>query len=172
MNRIKQLFGIQYPIIQAGMTVQRLGTRECGFQRWRPWHHWRGLHVPRSAARSNPEMQSGHRQPFAVNVPLLYPSIEEHMATIVELGVPVVFTSAATQNWTEHLKSHGIQVVHVVSSVKFALKAQAQASTRWWLKDLRQGAQRGRTTTLCLVPSADALDAGDCGRRYRGCAAT
>ncbi|MEC7694506.1 MAG: nitronate monooxygenase, partial [Bacteroidota bacterium] len=64
-------------------------------------------------------------KPFAVNVPLLYPAVEEHMASIVELGVPIVFTSAGNpRTWTKHLQDHGIKVVHVVSSVKFALKAQ------------------------------------------------
>ena len=101
-------------------------------------------------------------RPFAVNVPLLYPSIEEHMATIVELGVPIVFTSAGNpKTWTEHLKSHGIRVVHVVSSVKFALKAQAAGVDAVVAEGFEAGGHNGReeTTTLCLVPSvADALD--------------
>ena len=97
-----------------------------------------------------------------MNVPLLYPSIEEHMATIVELGVPIVFTSAGNpKTWTEHLKSHGIRVVHVVSSVKFALKAQAAGVDAVVAEGFEAGGHNGReeTTTLCLVPSvADALD--------------
>jgi len=97
-----------------------------------------------------------------VNVPLLYPSIEEHMATIVALGVPIVFTSAGNpKTWTEHLKSHGIRVVHVVSSVKFALKAQAAGVDAVVAEGFEAGGHNGReeTTTLCLVPSVtDALD--------------
>ena len=101
-------------------------------------------------------------RPFAVNVPLLYPSIEEHMATIVELGVPIVFTSAGNpKTWTEHLKSQGIRVVHVVSSVKFALKAQAAGVDAIVAEGFEAGGHNGReeTTTLCLVPSVvDTLD--------------
>ena len=84
------------------------------------------------------------------------------MATIVELGVPIVFTSAGNpKTWTEHLKSHGIRVVHVVSSVKFALKAQAAGVDAVVAEGFEAGGHNGReeTTTLCLVPSvADALD--------------
>ena len=62
-------------------------------------------------------------KPFAVNVPLLYPAVEEHMASIVQLGVPIVFTSAGNpKTWTSHLHEHGIKVIHVVSSVKFAVE--------------------------------------------------
>jgi enoyl-[acyl-carrier protein] reductase II len=90
-----------------------------------------------------------------VNVPLLYPSIEEHMASIVELEVPIVFTSAGNpKTWTDHLKSHGIKVVHVVSSVKFALKAQAAGVDAVVAEGFEAGGHNGReeTTTMCLVP--------------------
>ena len=127
MNRIKELFGIQYPIIQAGMIW-------CsGWELASAVSNAGGLGII-GAGSMYPEVlrdqilkcKAATDRPFAVNVPLLYPSIEEHMATIVELGVPIVFTSAGNpKTWTEHLKSHGIRVVHVVSSVKFALKAQA-----------------------------------------------
>lgn len=101
-------------------------------------------------------------KPFAVNVPLLYPAVEEHMESIVELGVPVVFTSAGNPKaWTSHLKSHGIRVVHVVSSVKFALKAQEAGVDAVVAEGFEAGGHNGReeTTTMCLVPAvADACD--------------
>lgn len=101
-------------------------------------------------------------RPFAVNVPLLYPSIEEHMATIVELKVPIVFTSAGNPKaWTRELKSHGVKVVHVVSSVKFGRKAQAAGVDAVVAEGFEAGGHNGReeTTTMCLVPAvSDALD--------------
>ena len=106
--------------------------------------------------------QAATNRPFAVNVPLLYPSIEEHMATIVELKVPIVFTSAGNPKaWTQHLKSHGIKVVHVVSSVKFGLKAQAAGVDAVVAEGFEAGGHNGReeTTTMCLVPAvSEALD--------------
>jgi enoyl-[acyl-carrier protein] reductase II len=106
--------------------------------------------------------QAATNCPFAVNVPLLYPSIEEHMATIVELKVPIVFTSAGNPKaWTQHLKSHGIKVVHVVSSVKFGLKAQAAGVDAVVAEGFEAGGHNGReeTTTMCLVPAvSEALD--------------
>ena len=163
MNRIKQLFGIQFPIIQAGMIW-------CsGWELASAVSNAGGLGII-GAGSMYPEVlrdqiqkcQAATNRPFAVNVPLLYPSIEEHMATIVELGVPIVFTSAGNpKTWTEHLKSHGIRVVHVVSSVKFALKAQAAGVDAVVAEGFEAGGHNGReeTTTLCLVPSvADALD--------------
>lgn len=99
--------------------------------------------------------QAATQRPFAVNVPLLYPSIEEHMRTIVELKVPIVFTSAGNPAaWTSHLKDHGIRVVHVVSSVKFALKAEKAGVDAVVAEGFEAGGHNGReeTTTLCLVP--------------------
>ena len=101
-------------------------------------------------------------KPFGVNVPLLYPNVEEHMQTIIEEKVPVVFTSAGNpKTWTKHLKAHGIKVVHVVSSVKFALKAQEAGVDAIVAEGFEAGGHNGReeTTTLCLVPQVvDALD--------------
>ena len=106
--------------------------------------------------------QAATDRPFAVNVPLLYPSIEEHMATIVELKVPIVFTSAGNPKaWTKHLKSHGIKVIHVVSSVKFGLKAEAAGVDAVVAEGFEAGGHNGReeTTTMCLVPAvSEALD--------------
>lgn len=93
--------------------------------------------------------------PFAVNVPMLYPSIEEHMAVIVEEKVPIVFTSAGNPGtWTSRLKEAGIKVVHVVSSVKFALKAEAAGVDAVVAEGFEAGGHNGRdeTTTLVLIP--------------------
>ncbi len=94
-------------------------------------------------------------KPFAVNLPMLYPDIEKHIATIIKYKVPIVFTSAGNpKTWTAHLKSHGITVVHVVSSVKFALKAQAAGVDAVVAEGFEAGGHNGRdeTTTLCLIP--------------------
>lgn len=94
-------------------------------------------------------------RPFAVNVPMLYPDVDKHMATLVEEKVPIVFTSAGNPaQWTSHLKAHGIKVVHVVSSVKFALKAEAAGVDAVVAEGFEAGGHNGReeTTTLVLVP--------------------
>lgn len=163
MNRIKQLFGIQHPIIQAGMIW-------CsGWELASAVSNAGGLGII-GAGSMYPEVlrdqiqkcQAATDRPFAVNVPLLYPSIEEHMATIVELKVPIVFTSAGNPKaWTKHLKSHGIKVIHVVSSVKFGLKAQAAGVDAVVAEGFEAGGHNGReeTTTMCLVPAvSEALD--------------
>ena len=163
MNRIQQLFGIQHPIIQAGMIW-------CsGWELASAVSNAGGLGII-GAGSMYPEVlrdqiqkcQAATNRPFAVNVPLLYPSIEEHMASIVELKVPIVFTSAGNPKaWTQHLKSHGIKVVHVVSSVKFGLKAQAAGVDAVVAEGFEAGGHNGReeTTTMCLVPAvSEALD--------------
>ena len=163
MNRIKQLFGIQHPIIQAGMIW-------CsGWELASAVSNAGGLGII-GAGSMYPEVlrdqiqkcQGATDRPFAVNVPLLYPSIEEHMATIVELKVPIVFTSAGNPKaWTQHLKSHGIKVIHVVSSVKFGLKEQAAGVDAVVAEGFEAGGHNGReeTTTMCLVPAvSDALE--------------
>ena len=94
-------------------------------------------------------------KPFAVNVPLLYPDIEKHMAIIVEEGVKIVFTSAGNPNaWTQHLKSHGITVVHVVANTKFAKKCEEAGVDAIVAEGFEAGGHNGReeTTTLCLIP--------------------
>lgn len=163
MNRIQQLFGIQHPIIQAGMIW-------CsGWELASAVSNAGGLGII-GAGSMYPEVlrdqiekcQAATDRPFAVNVPLLYPSIEAHMATIVELEVPIVFTSAGNPKaWTQHLKSHGIKVIHVVSSVKFGRKAQAAGVDAVVAEGFEAGGHNGReeTTTMCLVPAvSDALD--------------
>lgn len=94
-------------------------------------------------------------KPFAVNLPMLYPNIEEHIQTIVKHSVPIVFTSAGNpKTWTAHLQSHGIKVVHVVSSLKFALKAQEAGVDAVVAEGFEAGGHNGRdeTTTMCLIP--------------------
>lgn len=94
-------------------------------------------------------------KPFAVNLPMLYPSIEEHIQTIIKHQVPIVFTSAGNpKTYTALLKSHGITVVHVVSSLKFALKAQEAGVDAVVAEGFEAGGHNGRdeTTTLCLIP--------------------
>lgn len=163
-NRVCELLGIPYPIIQAGMVW-------CsGWELASAVSNAGGLGIL-GAGSMYPEVlrdqiqkvqEAAPGKPFAVNVPLLYPAVEEHMASIVELGVPVVFTSAGNPKaWTSHLKSHGIRVVHVVSSVKFALKAQEAGVDAVVAEGFEAGGHNGReeTTTMCLVPAvADACD--------------
>ena len=94
-------------------------------------------------------------KPFAVNLPLLYPNIEEHIQTILEEKVPIVFTSAGNpKTWTSKLQENGIKVVHVVSSVKFALKSEAAGVDVIVAEGFEAGGHNGReeTTTLCLIP--------------------
>ncbi len=93
--------------------------------------------------------------PFAVNVPMLYPNLEQIMEIIIEEGVPIVFTSAGNpKTWTAHLQEKGIKVVHVVSSVKFALKAEAAGVDAVVAEGFEAGGHNGRdeTTTFTLIP--------------------
>ena len=162
-NRITALFGVQYPVIQAGMiwcSGWRLASAvsEAG-----------GLGIIGSGSMY-PEVLREHvekckratNKPFAVNVPLLYPNIEEHMKTIVDFKVPIVFSSAGNPKaWTGYLKEHGVTVVHVVSSVKFAEKAVAAGVDAIVAEGFEAGGHNGReeTTTLCLIPMVrDAID--------------
>jgi enoyl-[acyl-carrier protein] reductase II len=104
-------------------------------------------HIQKAKAATN--------KPFGVNVPLLYPNVEEHMKTIIEEKVPIVFTSAGNpKTWTKHLQDHGIKVVHVVSSVKFALKSQEAGVDAIVAEGFEAGGHNGReeTTTICLIP--------------------
>lgn len=95
------------------------------------------------------------KMPFGVNLPLLYPNIDAHIATIIRHQVPIVFTSAGNpKTWTASLQKEGIKVVHVVSSVKFALKAEAAGVDAVVAEGFEAGGHNGReeTTTLCLIP--------------------
>ena len=162
MNRLQALFGVRWPVVQAGMIW-------CsGWELASAVSNAGGLGVI-GAGSMYPEVlrdqivkcQAATNRPFAVNVPLIYPAIEEHMQTIMELGVPIVFTSAGSPSkWTSVLKEKGVCVVHVVSSVKFALKAEAAGVDAVVAEGFEAGGHNGReeTTTLCLVPAvADAV---------------
>jgi enoyl-[acyl-carrier protein] reductase II len=159
-NRITKLFGIKYPIIQGGM-IWAAGWRLAAAV-----SNAGGLGII-GAGSMYPEVLREHikkckaatNKPFAVNLPLLYPSIEEHVATIIEEKVPIVFTSAGNpKTWTAHLKAHGIVVVHVVSSAKFALKSQDAGVDAVVAEGFEAGGHNGReeTTTLCLIPAVRA----------------
>jgi len=156
-NRITSLFQIEYPIIQAGM-IWASGWRLAAAV-----SNAGGLGII-GAGSMYPEVLREHihkcqqatDKPFGVNVPMLYPDIDQLMHIIIELGVKIVVTSAGNPKvWTNHLKSHGITVVHVVSSVKFALKAQAAGVDAVVAEGFEAGGHNGRdeTTTLTLIPS-------------------
>lgn len=155
-NRICQLFGIQYPLIQGGM-VWASGWRlaaavsEAG-----------GLGIigagsmhPDTLRLHIQKLKAATQKPFAVNLPLLYPEMELLLDLLIEEAVPVVFTSAGNPNlWTSFLKEKGCVVVHVVSSVKFAEKAVAAGVDAIVAEGFEAGGHNGReeTTTMTLIP--------------------
>lgn len=155
-NRITELFKIKYPIIQAGMIW-------CsGWELASAVSNAGGLGIIGSGSMY-PEVLEEHilkcqqatKNPFAVNVPLLYPDIDKHIDTIIRLKVPIVFTSAGNPaTWTEKLKSAGIIVVHVVSNTKFALKAESCGVDAIVAEGFEAGGHNGReeTTTMVLIP--------------------
>ena len=156
MNRITTLFDIQYPIIQAGMVWV------SGYKLASAVSNAGGLGLI-GAGSMYPEVLREHIQkcqkatskPFGVNIPMLYPNIQEIMQLIVEEGVKIVFTSAGNpMTWTSYLKEHGIIVVHVVSSSKFALKAQEAGVDAIVAEGFEAGGHNGRdeTTTFTLIP--------------------
>ncbi|MER3374148.1 MAG: nitronate monooxygenase [Allomuricauda sp.] len=156
-NRITQLFGIQYPIIQAGM-VWASGWRLASAV-----SNAGGLGLLGSGSMY-PEVLQEHIEkckkatdkPFGVNVPMLYPDIDRLMQIIVDQKVKIVFTSAGNpKTWTPFLKEKGITVVHVVSSVKFALKAQEAGVDAVVAEGFEAGGHNGRdeTTSMVLIPS-------------------
>jgi enoyl-[acyl-carrier protein] reductase II len=156
MNKITQLFNIKYPIIQGGMIWN------SGYKLASAVSNAGGLGLI-GAGSMYPEVLREHIQkckkntdkPFGVNVPMLYPNIEEIMKIIVEEGVKIVFTSAGNpKTWTSFLKENGIIVVHVVSSSKFALKAQEAGVDAVVAEGFEAGGHNGReeSTTLTLIP--------------------
>ena len=157
MNRICQLFGIQYPVIQGGM-VWCSGWRLASAV-----SNAGGLGLI-GAGSMHPEVlrehirkcQSTTDKPFGVNVPLMYPEIDALMNILVEEGVKIVFTSAGNpKTWTGFLKGHGIKVAHVVSSSKFAVKCEHAGVDAIVAEGFEAGGHNGReeTTTLCLIPA-------------------
>ena len=157
MNRICELFGIKYPIIQGGM-VWCSGWRLASAV-----SNAGGLGLI-GAGSMHPEVlrehirkcQSTTDKPFGVNVPLMYPEIDALMNILVEEGVKIVFTSAGNpKTWTGFLKGHGIKVAHVVSSSKFAVKCEQADVDAIVAEGFEAGGHNGReeTTTLCLIPA-------------------
>lgn len=155
-NRITKLFKIKYPIIQAGMiwnsgwrlasavsNVGGLGLLGAGSM------------YPEVLREHILKCQKATDKPFGVNVPMLYPNIEEIIDILIEENVKIVFTSAGNpKTFTSKLKAHGITVVHVVSSVKFALKAQEAGVDAVVAEGFEAGGHNGReeTTTFTLIP--------------------
>lgn len=157
MNRICSLFGIQYPVIQGGM-VWCSGWRLASAV-----SNAGGLGLI-GAGSMHPETLCDHirkckaatSKPFGVNIPLMYPQIEEIMKIVVDEGVKIVFTSAGNpKTWTNYLKQNGIIVAHVVSSARFAQKCEAAGVDAIVAEGFEAGGHNGReeTTTLCLIPS-------------------
>lgn len=155
-NQITNLFKIKYPIVQGGM-IWNSGWKlasavsNCG-----------GLGLL-GAGSMYPDVLKEHikkcklatDKPFGVNLPMLYPDIDQHIETIIEEKIPVVFTSAGNpKTWTETLKKEGITVVHVVSSAKFAMKSQEAGVDAVVAEGFEAGGHNGReeTTTFCLIP--------------------
>ena len=155
-NRIKKLFGIKYPIIQAGMiwcsgwelaaavsNAGGLGIIGSGSM----YSEVLKEHIQKCKAATN--------KPFAVNLPLLYPQIDDHIQILIDEGIQIVFTSAGNpKKWTAHLQNHGITVVHVVSNVKFAKKCVEAGVDAIVAEGFEAGGHNGReeTTTMCLIP--------------------
>ena len=155
-NRITKLFKIQYPLIQAGMIWN------SGWKLASAVSNAGGLGII-GAGSMYPDVLQEHitkckaatLKPFGVNVPMLYPNIEEIIEIIIEEKIPIVFTSAGNpKTHTARLKKHGITVVHVVSSVKFALKAQDAGVDAVVAEGFEAGGHNGRdeTTTFTLLP--------------------
>jgi len=154
--KICDLFGIKYPIVQAGMiwcSGWRLASAVSNAG---------GLGLigsgsmyPDVLRQHIKKCQAATNKPFGVNVPLLYPNVEEHIKVIVEEGVKIVFTSAGNpKTWTQHLKQQGVTVVHVVSNVKFAIKCQEAGVDAIVAEGFEAGGHNGReeTTTMVLIP--------------------
>lgn len=157
MNSVSQLFGIKYPIIQGGMiwctganlvsavsNAGGLGLLGAGSM------------YPDQLEEEITKCFQQTNKPFGVNLPLLYPNIEEHITLIEKHRVPIVFTSAGSpKKYTERLKSSGIKVAHVVSSSSFALKSQEAGVDAVVAEGFEAGGHNGReeTTTLCLIPN-------------------
>ena len=156
MNKITELFNIQYPIVQGGMVWV------SGWKLASAVSNAGGLGLI-GAGSMYPDVLREHIQkckkatdnPFGVNIPMLYPQVDELMDIIVEEDVKIVFTSAGNpKTWTSFLKEKGITVVHVVSSVKFSIKAEAAGVDAVVCEGFEAGGHNGReeTTTFTLIP--------------------
>ncbi len=156
-NRVTDLFGIRYPILQAGM-IWTSGWRlaaavsEAGAL----GIIGSGSMYPEVLREHIQKLKTATYKPFAVNVPLLYPDIDQHIKIIIEEGVKIVVTSAGNpKTWTAYLKEKGITVVHVVSSSRFAKKAEDAGCDAVIAEGFEAGGHNGReeTTTLVLIPA-------------------
>lgn len=161
MNRITSLFGIKYPIIQGGMVwcsgwrlasavsnAGGLGLLGAG-----------SMH-PETLREHIQKCQAATTKPFGVNIPLMYPEIETIMQIVADEKVRIVFTSAGSpKKWTGWLKERGMTVVHVVSSSRFAVKAEEAGVDAIVAEGFEAGGHNGReeTTTLCLIPAVRAV---------------
>lgn len=157
MNRITELFGIKYPIIQGGMVwcsgwrlasavsnAGGLGLLGAG-----------SMH-PETLLEHIRKCKAATEKPFGVNVPLLYPQIEEIMKIIVDEKISIVFTSAGNpKTWTKYLHDNGIKVAHVIASSRFATKCQEAGVDAVVAEGFEAGGHNGHeeTTTLCLIPA-------------------
>ncbi|MCB0387747.1 MAG: nitronate monooxygenase, partial [Winogradskyella sp.] len=155
-NKITQLFNTTYPIVQAGM-IWNSGWRlaSAASNAGALGLIGAGSMYPDVLREHIQKCQKATNKPFGVNVPMLYPNIQEIMDIIVEENVKIVFTSAGNpKTWTSWLQDKGITVVHVVSSVKFALKAQEAGVDAVVAEGFEAGGHNGRdeTTTLTLIP--------------------
>ena len=156
MNRVNQLFGIKYPIIQGGM-VWCSGWKLCSAV-----SNAGGLGLIGSGSMYSDVLEEhilkckkATNNPFGVNIPLLYPHVETHIQKVIDNDVKIVFTSAGNPNkYTHLLKSHGITVVHVVSNLKFAQKSLDSGVDAIVVEGFEAGGHNGKneTTTMCLVP--------------------
>jgi len=155
-NKISNLFKVKYPIVQAGMIWN------SGWKLASAVSNKGGLGLL-GAGSMYPDVLREHilkckkatDKPFGVNLPMLYPDIDQHIQTIIENKVPIVFTSAGNpKTWTETLKNEGITVVHVVSSAKFAIKSEEAGVDAVVAEGFEAGGHNGRdeTTTFCLIP--------------------
>ena len=163
MNKVTKLFNIQYPIIQAGMIW-------CsGWELASAVSNAGGLGLIGSGSMYPDVLRTHIRKckaatdkPFGVNVPLIYPQIEDHIKIIIEEGVKIIFSSAGNpKKYTSLLKDHGITVVHVVAGVKFALKAQEAGVDAIVAEGFEAGGHNGadETTTMVLIPQVrEAVD--------------
>jgi len=156
MNRIKELFGIKYPIIQGGMIW-------CsGWELASAVSNAGGLGLIGSGSM-HPEVLREHIQkckkatdkPFGVNIPLMYPNIDEHIQIIIDEGVKIIFSSAGNPNkYTSYFQENGIIVVHVIANTKFALKSVAAGVDAIVAEGFEAGGHNGKDeiTTMCLIP--------------------
>lgn len=162
-NRLTQLLGTKYAIIQGGMAwtsgykLAAAVSNEGGLGALAG-----GTMYPDQLRESIRNTRKLSDNPFAVNIPLTYPNVEEHMKIIVEENVPIVITSAGNPSiWTARLQEQGIKVLHVVSSTKFAKKAEAAGVDAVIAEGFEAGGHNGKeeTTTMCLIPAvAEAVE--------------